>query len=91
MIEQGKKELVYEKNVLASKLLEELYAAFPEYAPSMDSDRKIIVHFRLFTKDRITTLWVPEDLEPAAVDKVVDEHENRESGEIDADATLGDE
>lgn len=74
MIEIGKKELVYEKEVNPNKLFEEIYAAQPELAPAVNEDGKCEVHVRLFTNAKTLKLWVPEELDEDIVDALVEKH-----------------
>lgn len=53
MIEQGKKELVYSKDVSPGKLYEEIYASAPELAPELDAAGEIVVFVRIFTNGDI--------------------------------------
>jgi len=74
MIEQGKKELIYTKQVSPASLYEEIYARLPELTPGIDEDGKIIVHVRIFTNGDTLILWVPEELDAAIIDDIVENH-----------------
>lgn len=74
MIEQGKKELVYKKEVSPGKLYEEIYEKAPELAPELDEAGTISVHVRIFTNGDTLTLWVPEELGVTIIDEVIQSH-----------------
>jgi len=74
MIEQGKKELVYKKEVSPGKLYDEIYETAPELAPELDSAGEIVVYVRIFTNGDTLTLWVPEELDAAIMDVIVESH-----------------
>lgn len=74
MIEQGKKELVYTKEVSPGKLYEEIYATAPELAPELDAAGEIVVFVRIFTNGDTLTLWVPEEYDAALFDSIVENH-----------------
>jgi len=75
MIEAGKKELVYTKDVSPGKLYEEIYATLPELAPELDAAREIVVFVRIFTNGDTLKLWVPEDYDAALFDSIVENHQ----------------
>lgn len=74
MIEQGKKELVYKKEVSPGKLYEEIYEVAPELAPELDAAGEIVVYVRIFTNGDTLILWVPEELDAAIIDDIVENH-----------------
>jgi uncharacterized protein YkuJ len=74
MIKQGKKELVYTKEVSPGKLYEEIYATAPELAPELDAAGEIIVYVRIFTNGDTLKLWIPEEYDAALFDKIVEDH-----------------
>ena len=75
MIEQGKKELVYTKEVSPGKLYEEIYASAPELAPEMDAAGEIVVFVRIFTNGGTLKLWVPEEYDAALFNSIVENHQ----------------
>ena len=75
MIEQGKKELVYTKEVSPGKLYEEIYASAPELAPEMDEAGEIVVFVRVFTNGDTLKLWVPEEYDAALFNSIVENHQ----------------
>lgn len=85
MIEEGKKELVYTKEVSPGKLYEEIYASAPELAPELDAAGEIVVFVRIFTNGETLILWVPEDYDAALFDSIVESHL------IEAETREGDE
>jgi len=74
MIEQGKKEMVYKKEVSPSKLYEEIYIQEPKLTPGFDENGEICVHVRIFTNGDTLTIWVPEELDEAIIDDIVENH-----------------
>ena len=74
MIEAGKKELVYTKDVSPGKLYEEIYATLPELAPELDAAREIVVFVRIFTNGDTLTLWVPQEYDAAIFDAIIENH-----------------
>lgn len=75
MIEEGKKELVYIKEVSPGKLYEEIYATLPELAPELDAAGEVVVYVRIFTNGDTLKLWVPEEYDTALFDTIVDNHQ----------------
>lgn len=75
MIEQGKKELLYTKEVSPGKLYEEIYASAPELAPELDAAGEIIVFVRIFTNGDTLKLWVPVEYDAALFDSIVANHQ----------------
>ena len=75
MIEQGKKELLYTKEVSPGKLYEEIYASAPELAPELDAAGEIIVFVRIFTNGDTLKLWVPVEYDAALFDSIVENHQ----------------
>jgi len=75
MIEQGKKELVYAKEVSPGKLYEEIYATAPELAPELDAAGEIVVFVRIFTNGGTLKLWVPEEYDAALFNSIVENHQ----------------
>ena len=74
MIEQGKKELIYKKEVSPGKLYEEIYEMAPELAPELDEGGEIVVYVRIFTNGDTLTLWIPEEYDAALFDNIVEDH-----------------
>lgn len=74
MIEQGKKELVYQKEVSPGKLYEEIYEVAPELAPELGASGEIVVYVRIFTNGDTLTLWIPEDYDAELFNKIVEDH-----------------
>ncbi|WFF71803.1 hypothetical protein [Proteiniclasticum sp. QWL-01] len=74
MIEEGKKELVYTKEVSPGKLYEEIYASAPELAPELDSAGEVVVYVRIFTNGDTLKLWVPEEYDEAFFNRIVEKH-----------------
>ena len=75
MIEQGKKELVYTKEVSPGKLYEEIYATAPELAPELDAAGEIVVFVRIFTNGGTLKLWVPEEYDAALFNRIIENHQ----------------
>lgn len=75
MIEAGKKELVYFKEVSPGKLYEEIYATAPELAPELDPAGKIVVFVRIFTNGDTLKLWVPEEYDTALFNRIIENHQ----------------
>ena len=74
MIEHGKKELVYTKEVSPGKLYEEIYATLPVLAPELDAAGEVVVYVRIFTNGDTLTLWVPQEYDASTFDAIVENH-----------------
>lgn len=83
-IEEGKKELVYYKEVDAGRLMQELYNAIPELKPEiLDlSKRQFKINLRVFTNGNKLMLWVIEEIDKELVNQVVENHIFEKEGEI---------
>ena len=75
MIEVGKKELVYTKEVSPGKLYEEIYETLPELAPELNAAGEVVVYVRIFTNGDTLTLWVPQECDDAVFDAIVENHQ----------------
>lgn len=74
MIEEGKKELTYIKEVDSGRLMNELYEAVPEIKPLVNEDGSLDVKLRVFTNGSKLMLWVPEGMNEKIINAVVDSH-----------------
>lgn len=75
-IEEGKKELIYYKEVDTGRLIQELYDAIPELKPEiLDLDnRKFKINLRVFTNGNKLMLWVLENIDEESVNHVIENH-----------------
>lgn len=71
--QSNKQVLVYEKNVEAGRLLNELYETFPILRPKNTSNGYEIA-LRLFQNGPTVTLWVPAEIDPKQVEQVIAAH-----------------
>lgn len=74
MIEIGKKELTYIKEVDAGRLMNELYDAVPELKPVFN-DNGFEINLRVFTNGSKLILWVPEGFNEELINAVVEVHQ----------------
>lgn len=70
---ESKQILEYTKEVNTGKLMSEIYAALPELTPQM-SNNTWDIKLRLFTNGDNVTLWVPDDVDKAVIDSVLNKH-----------------
>lgn len=75
MIEIGKKELIYIKEVDTGRLMNELYEAVPELRPDIHENESFDVNLRVFTNENKLMLWVPEGLSEEPINAVVEAHQ----------------
>ena len=75
MVEIGKKELVYNKEVDPSRLMEELYEAIPELKPVVYEDGSFDVKLRVITNGSKLILWVPKKINEEPINNVVEAHQ----------------
>ena len=85
MIEVGKKELVYTKEVSPGKLYEEIYETLPELAPELGAAGEVVVYVRIFTNGDTLTLWVPEGYDAALFNTIVENHQIESEIQEDAE------
>lgn len=73
-IEDGKKELVYFKEVDTGRLMQELYEAIPELKPVILGNNKFKINLRVFTNSNKLMLWVLDNIDEELINRVVENH-----------------
>lgn len=87
--QSNKQVLVYEKNVEAGRLLNDLYEALPILRPKNTSNGYEIA-LRIFQNGSTVTLWVPAEIDPKQVEQVIDAHDPDDIEEVTSHAVSSD-
>lgn len=73
-IKEGKKELIYYKEVDTGRLMQELYDAISELKPIINNDGSFEINLRVFTNGNKLILWVLDSVYEELVRQVVENH-----------------